>query len=132
MAEEANIEGDASKQERNQTKEAPNSLKAEDQNNKYSFSSYHMNIISGNKQVQAMPNMPSMTQPQNGEYVNYYMPPMYSNQPQYVPGGDLHQLLNNMYMALSNQSKLLAYLVEKNDINIQTTSRIYEEMTNKK
>ena len=32
----------------------PTVVKTEDPSNKYSFSSYHMNIISGNKQVQTM------------------------------------------------------------------------------
>jgi hypothetical protein len=88
-----------------------------------------MNIISGNKQVQAgmgnMPNMQNMCTPQNNDYMNYYMPPAYQTPQSFVPN-DLHQLLNNMYMALNNQSKLLAYLVEKNEINIRTTVKIYE------
>lgn len=79
-----------------------------------------------------MPNMPTMCQQQpSSEYLGYYQQPVYQPQPQFIQT-DLHQLLNNMYMALSNQSKLLAYLVEKNEMNIQTTTKIYEEMTNKK
>lgn len=93
-------------------------VKAEDPSNKYSFSSYHMNIISGNKQVQTMPSPQAGYPNQNGaEYMNYYMPPMFQQNSQYV-GNDIQQLLNNMYMALSNQSKLLSYLVEKNEANI--------------
>lgn len=125
MTEPINLQGDASFQEKNQGQEQPVALKTEDQNNKYSFSSYHMNIISGNKQVQAMPNMnmPNMCPPQNNDYMNYYMPQSCQvPQQQQFMQNDLHQLLNNMYMALNNQSKLLAYLVEKNEMNIQTTS----------
>jgi|JI6StandDraft_1071083.scaffolds.fasta_scaffold04058_3 hypothetical protein len=128
MAEEANVDGDATKQEKNQNREQSGTTKGDDQNNKYSFSSYHMNIISGNKQVQAMPNSSMMCQQQpSNDYVNYYQQAMFQPQaqPQFVQP-DLHQLLNNMYMALSNQSKLLAYLVEKNEMNIQTTTKIYE------
>lgn len=93
-----------------------------------------MNIISGNKQVQTSPTNPMLCQQQSPtDFVNYYPQQMYQPQmqPQFMQT-DLHQLLNNMYMALSNQSKLLAYLVEKNEMNIQTTTKIYEEMTNKK
>ena len=84
-----------------------------------------MNIISGNKKVQAMPNMPAVCQTPNGDYMNYYVPQAFQPSQPYMQN-DLHQLLNNMYLALSNQSKLLAYLVEKNELNIQTTTRIYE------
>jgi hypothetical protein len=107
----------------------PPVVKAEDPSNKYSFSSYHMNIISGNKQVQTMPNAQPMYPNQNGsEYMNYYMPQMFNQGNQYL-GNDIQQLLNNMYMALSNQSKLLSYLVEKNEANIETTTKIYQEMS---
>lgn len=74
-----------------------------------------MNIISGNKQVQTMPQPNYQNQP--SEYGGYYMPNMFQQQGQYVPP-DIQQVLNNMYMALSNQSKLLSYLVEKNEANI--------------
>lgn len=127
MNDQLNSQVDASVQERNQAKEQPVPVKAEDQNNKYSFSSYHMNIISGNKQVQAMPSMnnlptmPNMCPPQNNDYMSYYMPQVCQAPQQYMQN-DMHQLLNNMYMALNNQSKLLAYLVEKNEVNIRTTT----------
>jgi hypothetical protein len=84
-----------------------------------------MNMINGNTQLSAMTNMTSMCQQSAGDYVNYYTPPIYQQQQQYIQN-DLHQLLNNMYMVLSNQSKLLAYLIEKNELNIQTTTKIYE------
>jgi len=84
-----------------------------------------MNIISGNKQVQTMqqPMYPN----QQPEYNGYYMPPMFQQPSQYMPT-DIQQVLNNMYMALGNQSKLLSYLVEKNESNIETTAKIYQEM----
>ena len=93
----------------------PTVVKTEDPSNKYSFSSYHMNIISGNKQVQTMqqPMYPN----QQTDYPSYYVPPMFQQPGQFMPP-DIQQVLNNMYMALSNQSKLLSYLVEKNESNI--------------
>jgi hypothetical protein len=38
----------------------------------------------------------------------------------------MQQMLNSMYIALGNQSKLLYDLVQKNEENIEKTKRIYE------
>jgi hypothetical protein len=89
-----------------------------------------MNNVNGNKQVQIMPNMQPVYPAQTSEYPNY-MSPMYHLGDQYV-SAEIQQVLNNMYMALSNQTKLLSYLVEKNESNIETIAKIYQEMTSLK
>lgn len=78
-------------------------------------------------QMNQMPNGQMISQGPPGDFQNYYLPQGYSQQSQYMTG-DIQQVLNNMYMALSNQSKLLSYLVEKNETNIETTAKIYQEM----
>jgi hypothetical protein len=64
-----------------------------------------MNNVNGNKQVQIIPNMQPVYPAQTSEYPNY-MSPMYHLGDQYV-SAEIQQVLNNMYMALSNQTKLL-------------------------
>ena len=109
--------------------------KGEDPSHKYNFSSYHMNIISNNRDVQGLSGAPQQYQSQGPEHPGYhnqpqmYQPqaPMYQPPPQYV-NNDVQMLLNNMYMVLNNQSKLLGYLIEKNDHNYNTTNKIYDEI----
>lgn len=100
--------------------------KADDPLNKYSFSSYHMNIISGNNHVQTMPH-PSGYQMQGGDYMNYCQQPQYQPHNPYI-ANDIQMLINNMFTVLNNQSKLLTYLIEKNDHNFFTTNKIYNEI----
>jgi hypothetical protein len=68
-----------------------------------------MNIISGNQHVQGYPAPPAYQQP-NNEYANYYPQPQNYQGGQY-PASEIQVLLNNMFMVLNNQSKLLAYLI---------------------
>lgn len=85
-----------------------------------------MNIISDNKGVQGLSMTPPMYQPQNNEFMNFYgQPQVFQQAPQY-PSSDIQVLLNNMFMVLNNQSKLLAYLIDKNDHNFSTTNKIYD------
>lgn len=57
-------------------------------------------------------------------YGNYYIP-MANPQFQQFGGNQMQQMLNSMYIALGNQSKLLYDLVQKNEENIEKTKRIY-------
>lgn len=100
--------------------------KQDDPLNKYSFSSYHMNIISGNNHVQTTPTGPSPQMREN-QFMNYSYQPHYQQPNHYVPN-DLQLLINNMFTVLNNQSKLLSYLIEKNDHNFFTTNKIYSEL----
>lgn len=70
-----------------------------------------MNIISGNKQVQGHHNMQNqLYKNSNADFNNYYAPNIYPPLQQFN-NGDISSLLNHMYMALTNQSRLLSYLV---------------------
>lgn len=91
-----------------------------------------MNIISGNRHVQGVPATPPAYQNSNSDGLRYYsQPPVYQQQMQY-PQTDIQGLLNNMFVVLDNQSKLLNYLIEKNDHNFDTTNKIYKEITTDK
>lgn len=89
-----------------------------------------MNIISGNRNVHGLPPVPPMAQNQNQntDGMRYYPPPQIFQSQMNSPPLDVHSLLNNMFMTLNNQSKLLNYLIEKNDHNFTTTNRIYDEI----
>ena len=100
--------------------------RADDPLNKYSFSSYHMNIISGNNHVQTLPTGQNY-QMQNGDYMSYFNQHQFQPQNPYI-GHDIQMLINNMFSVLNNQSKLLSYLIEKNDHNFFTTNKIYDEL----
>lgn len=68
-----------------------------------------MNIISGNQHVQGYP-VPQVYQPPGSEYGNYFPQPQNFQSNQYA-SSEIQSLLNNMFMVLNNQSKLLAYLI---------------------
>jgi hypothetical protein len=73
-----------------------------------------MNVMSNNKQTQGHPNFQnSLFNSPNPEFNNYFVQSMFPNQNP-INNSDISSLLNHMYMALSNQSRLLSYLVEKN------------------
>ena len=87
-----------------------------------------MNIISGNRNVHGLPSIPPMpqNQNQNTDGLRYYSSPQMFQPQMNCPPADVQALLNNMFMALNNQSKLLNYLIEKNDHNFKTTNKIYD------
>lgn len=107
-----------------QEKAEPSSTNPEDPLNKYSFNSYHMNIISGNRNVQGVPPMYQ----NQSDGMRYYSQPQFFQPTMPSSQADVQGLLNNMFMVLNNQSNLLKYLIDKNDHNFNTTSKIYEQM----
>ena len=89
-----------------------------------------MNIISGNRNVHGLPPFPPMPQNQNKntDELRYYSSPQIYQPQMNCPPVDVQGLLNNMFMTLNNQSKLLNYLIEKNDHNFTTANKIYDEI----
>jgi hypothetical protein len=60
MSYKTDLCGDAYVQSRNQHNLEHPKVKIEDHGNKYSFSSYHMNIISGNGEIQTTERIPEL------------------------------------------------------------------------